>query len=77
MVEAVVKLSTKDEIEDFVYLMGLCPGEVKVYCDERITDGKSIIALLTLGNTLPAKFRFEIDGEIPNEVKKGIKKYTI
>lgn len=77
MIENVVQLDKIVDIQDFVNLMGKIQGDVTVYSGKYIIDGKSIMGLMSLDLSTPVRVKFEIDGDIPIEVREGIKKYLV
>lgn len=75
MVETVIKLDKVVDASGFVNLTSKINGDVTLYSGKYVVDGKSIMGIYSLDLTKPIKM--EIDGEIPDEVKKGMKQYII
>ena len=53
----------------------MCHGNVTVFGGRYIADGKSIMGVISLDLSEPVKV--EIDGDIPEEVREGMKKFII
>ena len=75
MIETSIKLTTTTDVSNFVNLCSKCLGEVYVYCGRYIVSGKSLMGLYSLD--LSKHIKVEFHGEIPNEVKEGMKKYIV
>lgn len=75
LVETVVNIDTVDKVKEFCNLCLKCVGSVKVYGGRYVVSGKSIMGLFTLDLTKPLKVEFY--GDIPNEVKEGMKKFIV
>lgn len=73
MIETTVVLDSINDIKDFVRILALCPGNVTVYGGRYIADGKSIMGIISLDLSKPIKV--EIDGDIPVDVREGMKKF--
>lgn len=75
LIEAVVNIDTVDKVKEFCNLCSKCAGEVSVYGGRYIVSGKSIMGLFSLDLTKPLKVEFY--GDIPYEVKEGMKKFIV
>jgi phosphotransferase system HPr-like phosphotransfer protein len=75
MPEAQIKLNKIADIHDFINLAMKCRGEVTVYSGKYVIDGKSLMGVMSLNLSEPIKI--EIDGDIPCDVREGIKKYLV
>lgn len=75
MAEITIVLDSINDIKDFVKLSGMCSGNVAVFGGRYIADGKSIMGVISLDLSEPVKV--EIDGDIPEEVREGMKKFII
>lgn len=75
MIETLIKLDKINAAADFVNLAYKVVGEVTLYSDRYIVNGKSIMGVYSLDLSKPIKM--EVDGEIPDEVKAGMKKYIV
>ena len=75
MIEVAVKLNTTTDVSDFVNLCSKCVDDVSVYSGRYIVNGKSLMGLysLDLSNVLKVEFY----GDIPYEVKEGMKKFIV
>ena len=63
------------DIKDFVNLASKCPDAVVVRSGHYAVDAKSIMALFSLDLSKPLKVEFY--GDIPYEVKEGMKKFIV
>ena len=70
-----IVLNNINDVKDFVNLMSKCSGEVSVYSERYIVDGKSIMGLFSLDLTKPVSVDFY--GDVPYEVKEGMKKFIV
>ena len=75
LIETVVNIDTVDKVIEFCNLCSKCAGEVSVYEGRYIVAGKSIMGLFSLDLTKPLKVEFY--GDIPYEVKEGMKKFIV
>ena len=75
MVETIVKLDTFEKIKEFCRLCSLCQDDVNVYSDRHVVSGKSIMGLYSLD--LSQVVKVEFFGDIPKEVKDGMKKFIV
>lgn len=75
MIETVVNIDTVDKVKEFYNLCLKCTGEVSVCGGRYVVSGKSIMELFTLDLTHPVKVEF--DGDIPIEVREGMKKFIV
>lgn len=75
MVETIIKLDKVGAASGFANLTHKISGDVTLYSDKYVVDGKSIMGIYSLDLTKPIKM--EIDGEIPDEVKEGMKRYIV
>lgn len=75
MVETLICLNEIGDIYEFLNLAALCTGNVTVYSGKYVVNGKSLMGLMSLNLSEPIKI--EIEGDIPESVKIGIKKYLI
>lgn len=75
MIETRVTLSKVSDINDFVNLTNKCIDDVIVYSGRYIVNGKSLMGIYSLDLSEPLKVEFH--GDIPDEVKKGMKKFVV
>ncbi len=75
MIETIVKLNTTADVVDFNNLVNKCQNEILAYNGRYIVDAKSIMGLYSLDLTKPIKVEF--NGDIPDEVKEGMKKFVV
>lgn len=75
MVETVIKLDKVIDASRFVNLASKINGDVTLSSGRYVVDGKSIMGIYSLDLSCPIKMK--IDGEIPDEVKAGMKKYIV
>lgn len=75
MVETIVNIDAVDKVKEFYNLCSKCSGEVEVYSGRYIVSGKSIMGLFSLDLTQPLKVEFY--GDIPYEVREGMKKFIV
>lgn len=73
MRETVIRLNSTTDIKEFVDLTNMCEGNVTAYSGKYIVDAKSVMGIFSLDLSTPIKI--EIDGEVPAEVKEGMKKF--
>lgn len=71
MTETIVMLNSVMDVKNFVRLASMCSGDVKVYSDRYIVDGKSIMGIMSIDLSKPIKVEFE--GDIPSSVRDGMK----
>ena len=74
-IEVRVLIDTIDKVKDFCNLCSKCSDDVLVCGGRYIVSGKSIMGLFSLDLTKPLKAEFY--GDIPSEVKKGIKEFIV
>ena len=74
-VKIIVSLDKIADIKDFVNLASKCPDDVVVKSGHYAVSAKSIMALFSLDLTKPLKVEFY--GDIPYEVKEGMKKFIV
>ena len=70
-----VLLDKITDIKDFVSLASKCRDDVVVKSGHYAVSAKSIMALFSLDLTKPLKVEFY--GQIPYEVKEGMKKFIV
>lgn len=75
MAETAIKLNKIPDIYEFINLAMACPGEVTVYSGKYVINGKSLMGVMSLDLSEPVKI--EIDGDIPDLVRDGIKKFLV
>ena len=75
MIETMIKLDKVGAASGFANLTPKIIGDVTLYSDKYVVNGKSIMGIYSLDLTKPIKM--EIDGEIPDEVKEGMKRYIV
>lgn len=75
MIETIININTIDKIKDFCNLCSKCSDDVLVYGGKYVVSGKSIMGLFSLDLTKSLKAEFY--GDIPSEVKEGMKKFII
>ena len=75
IIEAVVNINTVDKVKEFCDLCSKCINEVLVYGGRYIVSGKSMMGLFSLDINKPLKVEFY--GDIPYEVKEGMKKFIV
>lgn len=75
MREAKVDLSKVSHVNSFVDLTNQCDGDVIIYSERYIVNGKSLIDIYSLDLSKPLKVEFH--GDIPDEVKEGMKKFIV
>lgn len=73
MVETRIDLSKVADVNLFVNLASKCQNDVTLYSGKYIVDGKSLMGVFSLDLSKPIKM--EIEGEIPDEVKEGMKQF--
>jgi hypothetical protein len=74
-VKATVLLDKIADIKDFVNLTSKCSDDVTIGSGRFTVDAKSIMGLFSLDLTKPLKVEFY--GDIPYEVKEGMKKFMV
>lgn len=74
-IEVRVLIDTIDKVKSFCDLCIKCVGDVEVCGGRYIVSGKSIMGLFSLDLTKPLKAEFY--GDIPSEVKEGMKKFIV
>lgn len=74
-IETIVAIDTIDKVKEFCDLCSKCVGEVEVYGGRYIVSGKSIMGMFSLDLTKPLKVEFY--GDIPYEVREGMKKFIV
>ncbi len=75
MIETVIKLNTTTDVSSFVTLCAKCVDDVLAYSGKYIVSGKSLMGMYSLNLSEPIKVEFY--GEIPDDVKEGMKKFII
>ena len=70
-----INIDTVDKVKEFCNLCSKCVGEVSVYSGRYIVSGKSIMGLFSLD--LCKAVEVEFYGDIPYEVKEGMKKFIV
>ena len=70
-----VLLDKITDIKDFVNLVSKCTDDVTIGSERFKVNAKSIMALFSLDLTKPLKVEFY--GDIPYEVKEGMKKFIM
>ena len=70
-----VLLDKVSDIKDFVNLATKCKDDIVVKSGYYSVNAKSIMGLFSLDLTKP--LRVEFYGNIPNEVKEGMKKFIV
>lgn len=75
MIETRIILNKVSDINDFVNLAHMCTGDVTVYSGRYIVNGKSLMGIYSLNLSEPIKVEFH--GDIPDEVKEGMKKFIV
>lgn len=70
-----VSLDKIADIKDFVNLVSKCRDDVTIGSGRFAVDAKSIMGLFSLDLTKPLKVEFY--GDIPYEVKEGMRKFII
>lgn len=75
MIETRIILNKVSDINDFVNLAHMCTRDVTVYSGRYIVNGKSLMGIYSLNLSEPIKVEFH--GDIPDEVKKGMKKFVV
>ena len=73
MIETVIKLNTTTDVSNFVTLCAKCAEDVLAYSGKYIVSGKSLMGVYSLNLSEPIKVEF--NGDIPDDVKEGIKKF--
>lgn len=73
--QIIVFLNKITDISKFVALVSKCRDDVVVKSGHFAVDAKSLMALFSLDLTKPLKVEFY--GDIPNEVKEGMKKFIV
>ncbi len=73
--EATISLSKIKDLARFVKLVSKCPGDVVVKSGHFAVDAKSIMGLCSLD--LSKSVNVEFYGDIPYEVKEGLKKFMV
>ena len=74
-VKATVLLDKIADIKDFVNLTSKCSDDVTIGSGRFAVDAKSIMGLFSLDLSKPLKVEFY--GNIPYEVKEGMKKFIV
>ena len=73
MTETVIKINTFADVGNFVTMCAKCANDVLVYSGKYIVSGKSMMGMYSLNLSEPIKVEF--NGDIPDEVKEGMKKF--
>ena len=74
-IKITVLLDKITDIKEFVNLMSKCSDDVTIGSGRFAVDAKSIMGLFSLDLTKPLKVEFY--GNIPYEVREGIKKFIV
>ena len=74
-IKVTVLLDKITDIKDFVNLVSKCQDDVVIGSGKFAVDAKSIMGLFSLDLTKPLKVEFY--GNIPYEVREGIKRFII
>ena len=74
-VKVMVLLDKIADIKDFVNLVSKCSDDVTIGSGRFAVDAKSIMGLFSLDLSKPLKVEFY--GNIPYEVKEGMKKFIV
>ena len=74
-VKTTVLLDKITDIKDFVNLVSKCSDDVTIGLGRFAVDAKSIMGLFSLDLTKPLDVEFY--GDIPYEVKEGMKKFIV
>ena len=75
MIEVIININTVNKVKDFCNLCSKCSDDVLVYGGRYIVSGKSIMGIFSLDLTKPLKAEFY--GDIPLEVKEGMKEFIV
>lgn len=75
MIETKILLKTVTDVTNFVNLSSKCVGDILVYSGKYIVSGKSLMGLYSLN--LSEVLKVEFHGDIPDEVKEGMKKFIV
>lgn len=73
--EIKVMIETISKVKEFCNLCSKCSEDVTVYGERYIISGKSIMGLFSLDLSKPLKVEFY--GDIPYEVREGMKKFIV
>ena len=73
--KTMVLLDKVSDIKEFVNLASMCKGDITVGSGRFIADAKSIMSLFCLDLSKPLKVEFY--GDIPYEVREGMKKFIV
>ena len=74
-IKITISLNKIADISNFVRLASKCMGDVVVKSGNFAVDAKSIMGLFSLDLTKP--LRVEFHGDIPYEVREGIKEFIV
>ena len=74
-IKIMVLLDKITDIKDFVNLVSKCSDDVTIGSGRFAVDAKSIMGLFSLDLSKPLKVEFY--GDIPYEVKEGMKKFIV
>ena len=75
VIQIMVILNKITDVSEFVALTTKCQDDVVVKTGRFAVDAKSIMALFSLDLTKP--FKVEFYGNIPYEVREGMKKFIV
>lgn len=75
MTETVIKFNNEREILEFAKLANRCNDRVVLFTDNGIIDTKSFMKMCGIDITEPLKVEFH--GDIPLEVREGMKKFIV
>lgn len=73
--QIIISLNKITDISNFVALVSKCRDDVVVKSGHFAVNAKSLMALFSLDLTKPLKVEFY--GNIPHEVKEGMKKFIV
>ena len=75
MKEMIIKLSSINDVKDFVNLAVACPCEVYLISGRYIVDGKSIMGVFSLD--LSNSIRIEVQGEKAAEYIERFRRFEV
>lgn len=75
MTETIVKFNNRKELFEFAILANKCSDDVFLYSGKDIVNMKSPMKACCIDITEPLKVEFY--GDIPYEVKEGMKKFIV
>lgn len=74
-VKITIILDKITDVKDFVNLVSKCSDDVTVGSGRFIVNAKSLLGLMSLDLSKPLKVEFY--GDIPYEVKEGMRKFVV